>query len=294
DGLSRGYKFGIIASGDNHRDYPGVWGNGVMAVFARELTRESLWEAFKKRRVYYGVTGDRIKLFFSINGHIMGESFNSKDPANIIVEAIGAHAIDRIEIIRNGRVVHTYSHSGKWSIPHRDEAVQAKLRIQCGWGTGTGLYGFKKVESKTWNGSIEISDGEIVSVEPCFTHFGQELRKVANNRWAFTFTTQPRSPLGSQLAQHHRGNIQGAIFEVNATPKSRIKIQVDSVDIDISLEEALRKARLIPLMEEVKQAVYEQFGLTPDEVDNPDVFWHNAWKMKISKAIPRAGYHAKL
>jgi len=46
EGLDRGYKFGIIASGDNHRDYPGEWGNGLMAVFARELTRKSLWESF--------------------------------------------------------------------------------------------------------------------------------------------------------------------------------------------------------------------------------------------------------
>lgn len=77
-----------------------------MAVFAEELTRESLWEAFKKRRVY-GVTGDRIQLYFSINGHIMGKAFNSDSPANISVEAIGSHAIDRIEIIKNGTVMHT-------------------------------------------------------------------------------------------------------------------------------------------------------------------------------------------
>jgi len=105
-----------------------------MAVFARELTRESLWDSFKKRRVY-GVTGDHIQLYFLINGRIMGEAFTSKGSVKIDVEAIGSYAIDRIEIIKNGRVLYTYNHSGKWSVPEKkDVPIRAKLRLQCGWG----------------------------------------------------------------------------------------------------------------------------------------------------------------
>lgn len=292
DGLNRGYKFGIIASGDNHRDYPGVWGNGLMAVFARELTRESLWEAFKKRRVY-GVTGDRIRLYFSINGHVMGETFASKYPVEIKVEVVGCHAIDRIEIIKNGRVLYTYNHSGRWKVPEEEgDLVRAKLRVKCGWGPGR-HYGFEKVECKVWKGSFELTEGRIISVEPCFTHFGQALRQVSERKCDFTFTTQPRTPLTPLLAQHHRLNFQGAIFEIEAPLRSVINLRVDPARLSVPFRDALRTERVLALTEEAEELIREQFGLTREEVENPDVFWHNAWKMKVYRAIPYEGYHAR-
>jgi len=291
DGLNRGYKFGIIASGDNHNDYPGVWGNGLMAVFAEDLTRESLWEAFKKRRVY-GVTGDRIQLYFSINGHIMGEVFDSEEAANISVEVIGSHAIDRVEIIRNGSLFSTYCHSGKWNIPEENRIVKAKLRIRCGWGP-TRTYGFKKIEPKVWKGSLTLSDGKIVTIEPCFTYFGQSVKQVSEKKCNFIFTCQPRDPLDPLLAQHHRLNFQGAIFEIEARLESLITIKAESVNLSFSLEDALKHERVIALVEESKLRILDQFGLYPEDVENPDVYWHNAWKMKIYRAIPYEGYHVK-
>jgi len=292
DGLNRGYKFGIIASGDNHQDYPGVWGNGLMGVFARELTRKSLWEAFKRRRVY-GVTGDRIRLYFSINGHIMGEAFTSKDPVEIKAEVIGSHAIDRIEIIKDGRVLCTYCHQGKWENPRdKDRSVRAKMRITCNWGPG-GHYGFKRIKSKTWRGSLELSEGKIISIEPCFTYFGQKVKQISEKRCEFIFTTQSGTPLQPLLAQHHRLKLQGAVFEVEAPLKSVITIPVDSVKLDVPFEDAFRTDRVIALTEEAKRDIYEQFGLAPNEVENHDIYWHNSWKMKIFQAIPYDGYHAK-
>ena len=291
DGLNRGYKFGIIASGDNHNDYPGVWGNGLMAVFARELTRESIWEAFKKRRVY-GVTGDRIKLYFSINGHIMGEVFNSEKAAEIHVEVTGSHAIDRIEIIRNGEILYTYSHSGRWRLPQENQIVRAKLRIRCGWGPAS-HYGFKKIEPKRWKGTLKISPGRIISIEPCFTYFGQSVKQISKEKCSFTFTCQPRTPMEPLLAQHHRSNFQGAIFEMEARLESLVTIEVNSVNLKFSLEDALKKERIIALREESKRMIYKQFGLRPEDIENPDVYWHNAWKMKVYRAIPYDGYHVE-
>ena len=115
EGLDKGYMFGLVASGDNHQDFPGVWGNGLMAVFAQELSRRSIWEAFKKRRVY-GVTGDRIQLYFSANGYIMGEAFASIEPLTMKVKVIGSHAVDRIEIIKNGKVLYTYCHQANGNL----------------------------------------------------------------------------------------------------------------------------------------------------------------------------------
>jgi len=291
DGLNRGYKFGIIASGDNHNDYPGVWGNGLMAVFAEDLTRRSLWEAFKKRRAY-GVTGDRIRLYFSINGHIMGEIFDSENPAKINVEAIGSHAIDKIEIIRNGRLFNAYCHSGKWNIPQGDQIIRAKLRIQCGWGPAS-HYGFKKIKPKILKGYLKLSEGRLISIEPCFTYFGQSVKQISKNECSFKFTCQPRTPLTPLLAQHHRSNFQGAVFEMEAPVESLITIEVNSVNLTFSLEDALKNERVIALTDESESLILDQFGLAPEDIENPDVYWHNAWKMKIYRAIPHEGYHVK-
>ncbi|MEM3871458.1 MAG: DUF3604 domain-containing protein [Nitrososphaeria archaeon] len=291
DGLNRGLKFGIIASGDNHNDFPGVWGNGLAAVFSRELTREAIWDSFKKRHVY-GVTGDRIKLYFSINGHIMGDAFKSNDPASIKVEAIGSDSIDRIEIIKNGRLFYRYSHHRKQDMQELNKSLLIKMRLQFGWGP-TSFYGFKSVNIKKWKGSIKISNGKIVSVEPCFTYFGQTLYKPSKDLCKFIFTTQPRIPLNPLSAQHHSGNFQGAIFEINAFKESIITIQVNQTKINFSLEEALKNERIIAFLDEAKSTIYEHFGLKPEDIENHDVYWHNAWKMKIHKAIPYSAYHAK-
>ncbi len=293
EGLNRGYKFGIIASGDNHRDFPGEWGNGLAAVFAHELTREALWDAFKKRRVY-GVTGDRIKLYFTINGHIMGESFEENRPININVEVEGSYAIDRVEIIKNGRVFYTYCHSGKWDFPKNmgNNVVRAKIRLQCGWGPGP-PYRFKEYKKKVWKGSLQLSNGKIISIEPCFTYFGQQIKQTSFKSCEFIFTNQPNVPLKHLLPHHHRINFQGAIIELETHMDDKILLNVNSLKITFTLEEALNSEMVIALTKEAKATIHKQFGLRPNEIENPDIYWHNAWKMKIYRAIPFEGYHAK-
>ena len=291
EGLNRGYKFGIIASGDNHADYAGVWGNGLMAVFAEELTREALWKAFKMRRVY-GVTGDRIKLYFSINNHIIGDCFRIRSQPTITFEAVGSEAIDRIEVIRNGRVVHVYSHLTSHNrLEERKEVIRVKLRIICGWGPGE-PYKFKKIEPKKWVGHLSVSDGRIVSVEPCFTYFGQRIRRVSEKRYDFAFLTQPRYPLNPLLALHHQSNFQGAVFELEAPLRSIIEIRVNSETLKFRVEEALMMDRIIAFSEEAEKLLYEQFEISSKEI-NPDVYWHNSWKMKICKAVPEEEYRAR-
>ncbi len=133
DGLARGYRVGIIASGDNHSGFPGVWGNGLVGVWAAELTREGLWQAFRSRRVY-GVTGDRISLAFEVNGLGMGSVGKTAGIADMRAHIVGCHAIDRVELLRNERVLYTYCHSGIWDVPGGDGPIRLKMRIDFGWG----------------------------------------------------------------------------------------------------------------------------------------------------------------
>ncbi len=102
EALARGYKVGIICSGDKHY-VPAVYENGLMGCYATELTRESLWEAFTQRRVY-GVSADRIELHFTVDGAMMGSSIQKGRPVQIGVNVRGSDAIDRIELLRNNTV----------------------------------------------------------------------------------------------------------------------------------------------------------------------------------------------
>lgn len=109
DALSRGYKLGIIASGDTHDCHPGQRSinarvNGLLGVYASELTREAVWEAFQKRMVY-GTSGPRIILNFRVCDSPMGSEVTwekSKGPVSIAFRAVCCDGIDKVEIIRNG------------------------------------------------------------------------------------------------------------------------------------------------------------------------------------------------
>ena len=66
-GLEQGHKFGLMCSTDQHAGYPGSYGDGRIGVYAPSLERNALWEQMGKRHVC-GVTGDKIKIDFRING----------------------------------------------------------------------------------------------------------------------------------------------------------------------------------------------------------------------------------
>jgi hypothetical protein len=112
DALARGYKLGIIASGDTHDGHPGRRSvgsavNGLVAVHSPELTREAIWEAFRKRQVY-GTSGPKIILNFRVADSPMGSEVNwpaSKGALPLAVRAVACDNIDVIEIVRNGEPI---------------------------------------------------------------------------------------------------------------------------------------------------------------------------------------------
>ncbi|MGH9632750.1 MAG: CehA/McbA family metallohydrolase [Bryobacteraceae bacterium] len=112
EAFGRGYRMGMIASSDNHvgmpgRSYPGdrqvhtPFAGGLCAIWARELTRESLFEALRERRCY-GTTGARIVIRFSIGGSPMGSAMRREGGRQKLrLEISGAAPIERVEVVRN-------------------------------------------------------------------------------------------------------------------------------------------------------------------------------------------------
>ncbi len=284
DGLNAGHKFGIIASNDCHDGYAGHWNGGIMACYAKELTRESLWEAFAARRVY-GVTGDRMQLEFNVEGEPMGSEIEKSGPVNVEASVYGCDAIDRIELLRNNRVIATHCHQGTWDVPTADEPVRFKLRIECGWGARP--MEIPDLGPRQWTCSIDIQNGEILSVQKCWHGPGQSLEPIEGGRCEFSFLTAQQPMAGNP-------NMQANIFEIQARPSDTIKLDLDGKLVELTVAEAMAGSRIIDYIDEASDYVREHFGIDPATLPRVDRLYYAGHKVKIHKAIPEAGFTAKL
>jgi len=119
DALARGYKLGIFGSGDNHDGHPGNGSigttvTGLLGVYSTGLTREKIWNAFERRQVY-GTSGPKIILNFRVADAPMGSEVTwdkSRGAIPIAIRAVACDEIDRVEIIRNGRIVFSKTGDG--------------------------------------------------------------------------------------------------------------------------------------------------------------------------------------
>jgi len=119
DALMRGYRLGIIASGDTHDGHPGQRSagaitGGLVGVYSPELTREAIWDALRRRQVY-GTSGPKIILNFRVGDSPMGSEIkwdSSKGPLPIALRAFACDDIASIEVIRNGEKVFSQKGDG--------------------------------------------------------------------------------------------------------------------------------------------------------------------------------------
>jgi hypothetical protein len=118
DALKRGYKLGFTAGGDDHYGiYPsgpidpdnGIYPSGIMAIWAKDLTRESIWHALNQRSCY-GTTGPRVIIEFTLDKYTMGEIINLKDSKHLMnsrkirLRIISPSRILKLELLRNNYI----------------------------------------------------------------------------------------------------------------------------------------------------------------------------------------------
>ena len=161
--LARGLRFGFVGSSDSHRGYPGAYGEGVVGIWAPELSRAAIFEALRKRRTY-ATSGERIALEFAINGQPMGSELPLTADRQIDVRVEGQDSIHMIELVRSGQVIERYfpedHSSGPLKLPGR-----AKCRIRYGWGPWAQ---FDVGRVCNWDMQIRLTKGKIRHVYPCF------------------------------------------------------------------------------------------------------------------------------
>jgi len=281
DALDRGLHVGAVCSTDNWGEMPGHYGRGTAACLARELTRESLWEAFKARRVY-GVTGDRIRVDFRLNGAVMGEIVRARGVRNIYVRVVGSDALDRIELLRNGRVIATHCHQGRWQPPQPGRRSRYKVRIEAGWGPRPGEL---RVPDREWHGELSIPEGRITGWEPCWVSPGQGEPLLEGDRARFDMRSSQATV---------RGPHQNAlVFEFEADPRAELCVRINGLEERAPVGEFARGSRVMWFRDECVRMLHELAGIEPGSPERDDVYHHVAYKVKIHRAIPEAGYTAE-
>ncbi len=148
--LNKGYKLGFTGGTDTHISRPasnmpefrrGIRypKGGLTAVWAKELNRKSIFDALRARSCY-ATTGERIIIKFSINGYPMGRIIeksylNGCQAVTIKTLAAGTERLEKVEIIRNSKVIYLKSTNDKFiefkfaDKPNLKEEVYYYLRI---------------------------------------------------------------------------------------------------------------------------------------------------------------------
>ena len=161
--LAQGHRVGVVASTDDHLGYPGAYREGLVAVKAAALTREAIFDALRSRRTY-AVTGDRIALDFTLNGREMGQELPYARNREIQVGVTGWHQVDRVEVLKNNRIIHRdFPMDREPSARSWEQPVL--VRFEYGWGPWPAL-GITRVCD--WDFRIELEGGAIEAFQTGF------------------------------------------------------------------------------------------------------------------------------
>lgn len=118
--LQNNCRFGFVAGGLDDRGIYSAFYHidqvqyppGLTAIISKSHTRDALLDALYQRSCY-ATTGEKIILGFSIAGATMGKELSTADKPGLLVNrhisgyAAGTRKLAKVEIIRNGTVIHT-------------------------------------------------------------------------------------------------------------------------------------------------------------------------------------------
>jgi hypothetical protein len=110
DALAKGYRLGLVGSGDSHNGHPGrhdlrALTAGLAGIYVRELTREAVWEALFARRVF-ATSGERMVVEFGINGLTMGSELTLRSPSEprrIAFRVLATAPLVSVTLVKNNQ-----------------------------------------------------------------------------------------------------------------------------------------------------------------------------------------------
>ena len=281
EGWNQQHQFGVIASGDNH-SCPGVYGFGSCAVLAKSTSKEDIWDALINKRVY-GVSRNRIQLDYRIDQAVMGSTIQESKTSNLELAVVAGNKIDRIELIKDNQVIEVISELSSETLTE-DKPIRFKFQLELGWGPDRRI--FPDIESRKWTGKLETS-GKLISIEKCWSNFGQELYQVEDNSCEFDLTTYKTTASGKWMGPS-AVTTEGFIFEIEDYITSSITLTIDETTYQLPIKDILKSSKIIPLLEEAEELLKERYNFT--EYYRSDPWWHNAYKIKINQGATADTY----
>ena len=212
EAMKRRMKVGFIAASDDHSSRPGLtYASGGMCtkggytgVYAKELTREALWEAFWARRAY-GTTGERIIVHVESDGHLMGEQYSTDKTPEIKVRINGTAPLHEVEVKNWEKTI--YRH--RFAEPMNDSEKLIKVE----W-SGARVRSRPKVV--TWNGGLTVRNGSITDYkEFAFDYTYQGVEKVSDHELKWTSTTG--------------GDMDGVLLKLEGNDDTEVTFKTDPV-----------------------------------------------------------------
>jgi len=242
DAFEQGYRVGILANSDGHKgrhgaSHPGasLFGayGGLSCLLARELTRDGLFDALRRRH-HYATTGCRAfldtRVVFdtpadlygddpnmggTVTGTVqqarMGDILHSRDDAvTFSIDVSTAAPIERIEFRNRMQVLETWR-------PYTAEQLGRRIRII--W-EGSEYRG--RGRQSVWDGTATLSDNRIESVTPI-------------NLWNIDKPLQQPAPHQLAWSALTTGGFGGAELLLADAHRGRLKIHTGLVQADLAL-----------------------------------------------------------
>jgi hypothetical protein len=144
--LDKGYRLGFEASSDHvstHMSYANL--------YVKDLTRESILDALKKRHVYAAT--DEILADVESGTHMMGDEFSTADLPTLKINLRGTSKFAKVTVIRDGKFVYSTS-------PNAQE-------VEFSWRDNQP----SKDKTSYYYVRGEQDDGEIVWVSPMWINY---------------------------------------------------------------------------------------------------------------------------
>jgi hypothetical protein len=221
--LANGFQIGFVGASDDHRAKPGAPPSmsrpalaqvgGLTAALAPTRSIDAIFSALRDRAVY-ATSGQRIILDATLNRARIGSRQRFTDRRRIRCRVMGTAPIDRVDVIKNGKVVYRQSYL---SAPLRPDAV-----LQVSFYSSSEVLG-DAVDNprpyRLWQGSLEVRNARVVGVDPiAFENpFGEWASVDPEDPRRVNFRTETRGRGDSMLVE-----LEGAsratelVFELEA------------------------------------------------------------------------------
>ncbi|MDM9384479.1 hypothetical protein QUB80_27825 [Chlorogloeopsis sp. ULAP01] len=214
DAISRGYKVGVSANGDEHRGrcgggVPGtaVFGvnGGVTGIIAPSLTKSDINHALRFRHTW-ATTGERLVALLWSGEHIQGDEFTTSEAVTINYRLLGTNGWDEIA---------AYTHNGLlWHRNLQAEAGYAPNKIRLRWGGSRIKDRYRWAE---WRGVLEFSNTIVQRYQAYgFEHSEEYVRR--------------NGPLQLEFHSDTHGDSDAIELEVSDLlhAQFRLEVQIDS------------------------------------------------------------------